>query len=216
MSLSTVITLALVLKKFARKGALAKNFRAKKGIHHNDDHDKISLSSCSTDDEGVDVSDIIDKKLKTVVVKETIISSNEQLPISNVQVPDESDVSAEQNVSYTTSETDTLSSLEEDIPKCDLAIPVNIRDFAYPVTSPMHRGETPRVSHQMSRQSLSSPDFHGCHARALYDFVPETEYEIGMKASDPVWVQYRQCPGWLIADVNDETGLIPESYVELL
>ncbi|KAI8377885.1 uncharacterized protein BYT42DRAFT_496825 [Radiomyces spectabilis] len=64
--------------------------------------------------------------------------------------------------------------------------------------------------------SLSSADFTGCHARALYDFVPETEYEIAMTADQLVWVQYRQYPGWLVADVNDETGLIPESYVELL
>lgn len=31
-----------------------------------------------------------------------------------------------------------------------------------------------------------------------------------------MWVQYRQCPGWLVADVRDETGLVPENYVEIL
>ncbi|KAI7871332.1 hypothetical protein BDF14DRAFT_1719369, partial [Spinellus fusiger] len=62
--------------------------------------------------------------------------------------------------------------------------------------------------------SLSSPDFTGRQARVLYDFCPETEYEIAIKAGDSIWVQYRQCPGWLIADVEDDTGLIPESYVE--
>ncbi|KAI9313250.1 hypothetical protein BX666DRAFT_2020740 [Dichotomocladium elegans] len=64
--------------------------------------------------------------------------------------------------------------------------------------------------------SLSSSEFTGRQARALYDFVPETEYEIGMNEGDVVWVQYRQCPGWLIADVHYETGLIPESYVEFI
>ncbi|KAI8639513.1 hypothetical protein BD408DRAFT_349785, partial [Parasitella parasitica] len=64
--------------------------------------------------------------------------------------------------------------------------------------------------------SLSSPDFNGRDARALFDFSPETEYEIGLKAGQSIWVQYRQCPGWLIADVQDETGLIPESYVEFV
>ncbi|ORE08947.1 hypothetical protein BCV72DRAFT_202660, partial [Rhizopus microsporus var. microsporus] len=64
--------------------------------------------------------------------------------------------------------------------------------------------------------SLSSPDFTGRDARALFDFIPETEYEIELKAGQIIWVQYRQCPGWLIADVHDQTGLVPESYVELI
>ncbi|KAI8881977.1 hypothetical protein K501DRAFT_187835 [Backusella circina FSU 941] len=64
--------------------------------------------------------------------------------------------------------------------------------------------------------SLSHPDFNGRDARALFDFTPETEYEIGLKAGQSIWVQYRQCPGWLIADVQDETGLVPESYVEFI
>lgn len=89
-----------------------------------------------------------------------------------------------------------------------------IRDFAYPESSPLHYGQP--VERRTSIVSLSSSEFNGCQARALYDFVPETEYEIGMKAGDIVWVQYRQCPGWLIADVEDDTGLIPESYVEFI
>lgn len=91
---------------------------------------------------------------------------------------------------------------------------VLIRDFAYPESSPLHYGQP--VERRTSIVSLSSSEFNGCQARALYDFVPETEYEIGMKAGDIVWVQYRQCPGWLIADVEDDTGLIPESYVEFI
>ncbi|KAG0171188.1 HOG (high osmolarity glycerol) pathway protein [Apophysomyces sp. BC1034] len=90
-----------------------------------------------------------------------------------------------------------------------------IRDFAYPTSSPQHFGESPTIT-SPSVVSLSCSEFNGQHARVLYDFVPETEYEIALKAGDFIWVQYRQCPGWLIADVCDETGLIPESYVELV
>ncbi|CEP11145.1 hypothetical protein [Parasitella parasitica] len=94
---------------------------------------------------------------------------------------------------------------------------VIVRDFAYPADSPLHFGRNALLPlSNQSALSLSSPDFNGRDARALFDFSPETEYEIGLKAGQSVWVQYRQCPGWLIADVQDETGLIPESYVEFI
>ncbi|CDS02820.1 hypothetical protein LRAMOSA00224 [Lichtheimia ramosa] len=96
---------------------------------------------------------------------------------------------------------------------------VYTRDFAYPEGTSLHYGFIDQKHQQQRRDSqvsLSSPDFTGCQARALYDFVPETEYEIGMNEGDIVWVQYRQCPGWLVADVQNETGLVPESYVDLL
>ncbi|CAO3666313.1 unnamed protein product [Rhizopus stolonifer] len=91
---------------------------------------------------------------------------------------------------------------------------VIIRDFAYPKDSPLHFGQS--LPTNQSNISLSSPDFTGRDARAMFDFVPETENEIEMKAGQLIWVQYRQCPGWLIADVEDQTGLVPESYVEFI
>ncbi|KAI8990069.1 hypothetical protein BDB01DRAFT_717723 [Pilobolus umbonatus] len=92
-----------------------------------------------------------------------------------------------------------------------------VRDFAYSVNSPLFHGqEEQEVKRPDSILSLSSPEFHGSSAHALYDFIPETEYELGMKAGDIVWVQYRQSPGWLVADIHDQTGLIPETYVEFI
>ncbi|KAJ2955769.1 hypothetical protein NQZ79_g8275 [Umbelopsis isabellina] len=93
-----------------------------------------------------------------------------------------------------------------------------IRDYAYPTSHPMHRGiplsPVLKVTRPISEISLSSSEFTGRQAKALYDFEPETESEIAMRAGDIVWVQYRQCEGWLVADVEDETGLIPEDFVE--
>lgn len=67
-----------------------------------------------------------------------------------------------------------------------------IRDFAYPKDSPLHFGNP--LPNNQSTISLSSPDFTGRDARALFDFIPETEYEIELKAGQIIWVQYRQCP----------------------
>lgn len=71
-----------------------------------------------------------------------------------------------------------------------------VRDFAYPIDSPLHFGKSlsSKLKAQKSTISLSSPDFNGRDARALFDFSPETEYEIGLTAGQSIWVQYRQCP----------------------
>ncbi|OZJ02841.1 hypothetical protein BZG36_03228 [Bifiguratus adelaidae] len=99
---------------------------------------------------------------------------------------------------------------------------VKIRDFAYHPTSPLHYGlppspSTPSISQRSSRalsDVSNSSDFVGRHARALYDFDAENPSEVSFKENDILWVQYRECPGWLVADVGDETGLIPENYIE--
>lgn len=61
----------------------------------------------------------------------------------------------------------------------------------------MHRGiplsPVVKATRPISEISLSSSEFTGRQAKALYDFEPETESEIAMRAGDMVWVQYRQC-----------------------
>ncbi|KAL0090674.1 hypothetical protein F4703DRAFT_1382546 [Phycomyces blakesleeanus] len=90
-----------------------------------------------------------------------------------------------------------------------------VRDFGFPTTSPLHYGQSEK-NRRESRISMISTRFTGCYARALYDFSPETEHEAGMKKGEVVWIQYKQCQGWLVADVRDGSGLIPESYVEFV
>lgn len=69
-----------------------------------------------------------------------------------------------------------------------------MRDFAYSMDSPLHYGKPDIKLENNSTISLSSPEFNGRDARALFDFTPETEYEIALKAGQSIWVQYRQCP----------------------
>lgn len=89
-------------------------------------------------------------------------------------------------------------------PPCFLTRPldVKIRDFAYPADSPLHFGKPVLNLTNQSTLSLSSPEFNGRDARVLFDFVPETEYEIALKAGQTVWVQYRQCPVRIHTRVN--------------
>jgi hypothetical protein len=72
-----------------------------------------------------------------------------------------------------------------------------IRDYAYPASHPMHRGipMSPilQTARPVSEVSLSSSEFTGRQAKALYDFEPESESECAMRAGDIIWVQYRQC-----------------------
>lgn len=78
----------------------------------------------------------------------------------------------------------------------EFIVEVKVRDFAYPIDSPLHYGQSDTITklQNYSAISLSSPEFNGRDARALFDFIPETEYEIALKAGQTVWVQYRQCP----------------------
>ncbi|ORY95468.1 hypothetical protein BCR43DRAFT_493051 [Syncephalastrum racemosum] len=228
MSLSTVITLALVLKKITRKGT-RKNFRLKKGPapHVEDDDDQDSYSSA---EEKIDCSSPSPPVLKNEIqyTKDTKHPASSAQP-STASLPSPPAEQADPCCQETVLTADDVINKDNGAETPDLLNKakegqdeteegqVVIRDFAYPITSPLHHGRAEESrSSRSSQVSLSSSEFTGRHGRALYDFSPETEYEIGMKAGQLVWVQYRQCPGWLVADVEDETGLIPESYIEFI
>ncbi|KAI9031539.1 hypothetical protein CLU79DRAFT_729023 [Phycomyces nitens] len=224
MSLSTLITFAFLVKKVTQKNQPTKTFRPKNQITRQDSN--TSITSCSSNDETDSISSRELKDHSTLrdsqpmpvepncVQRHKVVVS--LAPADSEKETEKKEIDAPPN---------TPSSLEAAGPpvvdKNEASPPSNfnviIRDFAYPTTSSLHHGksfESNQSSNRLSEISLSSSEFTGRQARVLYDFYPETEYEIAIKAGQLVWVQYRQCHGWLIADVNDDTGLIPESYVE--
>ncbi|KAI9468230.1 MAG: hypothetical protein EXX96DRAFT_543897 [Benjaminiella poitrasii] len=211
MSLNTVIAFALLLKKITQKGSMKrKNLQQRLRRTTSNRRENSSVNSSNSEE----IYNSSNGKRNSVVVS-TSAMKNAFLRAS-VLVDDESIVIVKKE-----EENDFIDDLqfEQMAIKAKDSVQNNniiIRDFAYPVDSPLHFGLNKKITaleDSQSTISLSSPDFTGRDARALFDFKPETEYEVGLKAGQSIWVQYRQCPGWLIADVQDETGLIPETYM---
>lgn len=55
-------------------------------------------------------------------------------------------------------------------------------------------------------------------AIALFDFVPESDNEVGLTEGQIVWVSYRHGQGWLVSEdlESGKTGLVPEEYVKVI
>ncbi|KAJ2721881.1 HOG (high osmolarity glycerol) pathway protein [Coemansia sp. Benny D115] len=53
-------------------------------------------------------------------------------------------------------------------------------------------------------------------ARALYEFEAENPTELSFAENDILYITYKQCDGWLVGYKDNQVGLIPENYVELL
>lgn len=176
--------------------------------HHHQDFNKVNKKSSLIVDTAPSIKSLQASQIKVALRTSVIVDGDDkqlESEVAQVVVATPTLDLKKSSISLSSAKTTTA------------AQNVIIRDFAYPTDSPLHFGRNTLVSlNNQSTVSLSSPDFNGRDARALFDFSPETEYEIALKAGQCVWVQYRQCPGWLIADVQDETGLIPESYVEFI
>ncbi|KAK6205307.1 Nbp2 h [Scheffersomyces amazonensis] len=63
-----------------------------------------------------------------------------------------------------------------------------------------------------------NPDEINCQARALFNFEPENDNEIGLVEGQIIWISYRHGHGWLVAEdpSTGENGLVPEEYVQLM
>ncbi|KAI9356092.1 hypothetical protein BD770DRAFT_444343 [Pilaira anomala] len=231
MSLNTVIAFALLLKKITRKGSMKKkqfNTKPKKrqDTFCSSSGSSSSSSSSEEDEEEQEVvlmynNPILDKKSNSSIISPSIKSIQKHVSLQPLEIinrtssiillPEENTNAITETVPILTTTTTTATTSSDND---DQKYTVIVRDFAYPIDHPHHFGKTLKPKH--STISLSSPDFNGRDARALFDFTPETEYELPLKQGQLLWVQYRQCPGWLVADVQDETGLIPETYIEFI
>lgn len=111
------------------------------------------------------------------------------------------------------------------------------RDFAYQPDDPRYKGkykEIPKSANDAEDGSGSDPwesfesggpsiyiDDAGSSsilgkARALYDFEAENPTELAFAENDILCITYKQCEGWLVGYKDNQVGLIPENYVELL
>ncbi len=46
--------------------------------------------------------------------------------------------------------------------------------------------------------------------------MADNQNELSFQEGDILLIQYRQCEGWLFAELDEKTGLIPENYILLL
>ena len=72
----------------------------------------------------------------------------------------------------------------------------------------MNTGET---------SAATSPPTYPCQAIVLYDFDSVNDDELTVRQDDKIFIQGTfESEGWLIAKSRDGTGLVPESYVQLI
>ncbi|KAJ3370100.1 HOG (high osmolarity glycerol) pathway protein [Allomyces arbusculus] len=91
-------------------------------------------------------------------------------------------------------------------------VPYKIRDFGWPTSSPLHWGNYPILSPTPSTTS-DIDNLFPCHARALYDFEAQDESELSFTEGAALFILERRYPGWLVASLDDNEGLVPENYV---
>ncbi|KAJ1855003.1 HOG (high osmolarity glycerol) pathway protein [Coemansia sp. RSA 720] len=121
-----------------------------------------------------------------------------------------------------------------------LSSEVITRDFAYPPEDPRYEGKYVEVYPEDDTDDSNESDPWAAFesggptaniddedsgpgvgtilgmARALYDFEAENPTELGFSENDMLYITYKQCDGWLVGYKDDQVGLIPENYVQLL
>ncbi|CAG8577799.1 22691_t:CDS:2 [Cetraspora pellucida] len=90
---------------------------------------------------------------------------------------------------------------------------IKIRDFGFESDDPRHWGQPCPFT---GDEGENEDEYTDRRARALYDFPAGDADELSFKEGDILIIKQRSGVGWLSAELNDKTGLVPENYVALI
>lgn len=82
------------------------------------------------------------------------------------------------------------------------------RDFAYPVSSPLHFG------HRTKAIRASIPPLENYEARVVYPYDAAIDGELSVDANEVLLVLKNLGNGWVCARRRSQTGLVPENYIQ--
>lgn len=82
------------------------------------------------------------------------------------------------------------------------------RDFAYPVSNPLHFG------HRTKAVRASIPPLENYEARVVYPYDAAIDGELSVEANDVLLVLKNLGNGWVCARRRLQTGLVPENYIQ--
>ncbi|CAG8820855.1 33776_t:CDS:2 [Gigaspora margarita] len=88
---------------------------------------------------------------------------------------------------------------------------IKIRDFGYDDNDPRHWGQ-PYPTSGGEEENNEDDEYTDHRARALYDFQAGDADELSFEEGDILIIKERLGNGWLSAELNDKTGLVPENY----
>lgn len=72
------------------------------------------------------------------------------------------------------------------------------------------------ASHGRTGSTSSGPTYP-CQAIVLYDFESANDDEMSVRKDETIFIEAKpEYDGWLVAKGRDRSGLVPESYVQLI